>query len=169
MLQLFGCRHHLFRLQRLEQQNADSEAAKKQRRNTISELAISEFERQELMRLFEDAEGEHGMKKYDHLLRNLPTFISKMISGYSLKCFWFEVVECVRKALLVAVPAVFEAGTHEQLFLGLLTCFATFALYALYQPCAQATGSNGTRPSPPLRPDRCSCLPHPSMRPTLPF
>ena len=142
MLQLYGNRHHLDRLRRFEIEKEDIEAEKKARRNTVSELTISEFERAELMRLLEEAEVERVEKKAVHIDRNLPTAVKKLTTGYSRQCFWFEVFECIRKIALVGIPVVFEPGTVEQRTLGLIICFITSALIALLQPYQEPNNNN---------------------------
>ena len=81
MLQLFMNRQHLERLKRFQIEKEDIEAEKKARRNTISELTISEFERSELMRLLEEAEVERIDKKEIHLQHTLPTSVKKLTNG----------------------------------------------------------------------------------------
>ena len=48
---------------------------------------------------------------------------------------WFELAECLRKVLLVGIPACFpNRGGYAQLVWGLLVCFFTFAAYSKYAP-----------------------------------
>ena len=68
------------------------------------------------------------------LMNQLPDFVRKLISGYKLKCFWFEIFECVRKLALVCAPIAFEAGSENQLIFGICICFGTFGVYMLLSP-----------------------------------
>lgn len=135
-LQLWQQRHHLERLRRFQIEKEDIENEKKARRNTISELTITEFERSELMRLLEEAEVERINKKYIHIDRTLPTAVKKLTSGLSYQTYWFEVFECVRKIMLVGIPVIFPPGTLEQRTLGLIICFFTACLIAGIEPYA---------------------------------
>ena len=68
-------------------------------------------------------------------LRKLPDYISKLIAGYDLRVFWFEIFECLRKLALVCVPVFFHpAGSAQQLIFGLIVCFLTFGAYMLVSP-----------------------------------
>ena len=68
------------------------------------------------------------------LMSQLPDFVTKLISGYRLKCFWFEIFECVRKLALVCMPVWFPAGSGAQLIFGIIVCFGTFGVYMLLNP-----------------------------------
>ena len=68
------------------------------------------------------------------LMDQLPDFVTKLISGYRLKCFWFEIFECVRKLALVCMPVFFPIGSDAQLVYGLCVCFLTFGVYMLLNP-----------------------------------
>ena len=131
---LFINRHHLGRLRRFQIEQEDIAREKAARRNTISELTITEFERQELMRLLEEAEVERVEKKQEHLERTLPTAVKKLTNGYTWKCYWFEIFECVRKVALIGIPVVFPAGGIEQRTWGLIVCFLASIIIAQLQP-----------------------------------
>ena len=98
-------------------------------RNPKSSKAVQEMITKEytmsLARL--DAEEEA-------LMDQLPDFVTKLISGYRLKCFWFEIFECARKLALVCMPVWFPAGSDEQLIFGIIVCFGTFGVYMLLNP-----------------------------------
>ena len=130
MLMLFKDRHHLERLKRFLIEQEDIEAEKKARRSTISELTITEFERTELMRLLEEAEVERVEKKREHLERTLPTAIKKLTNGYTWRCYWFEVFECVRKIALIGIPVNFPPGSVEQRTCGLIMSFISAGILA---------------------------------------
>ena len=133
-LQLFINRHDLDRLQRFQIEQEDIVAEKKARRNTVSELTISEFERAELMRLLEEAEIERVEKKQESLNRSLPTAVKKLTNGYTWRCYWFEIFECVRKIAIIGGPIIFDPGTVEQRTMGMVICFCTAVLLAWFHP-----------------------------------
>jgi len=65
----------------------------------------------------------------------LPGYMLKLTDGYEYRTYSFELVETIRKVLLVGVPSTFpERGGTAQLFWGLLVCFVTFGAYMMYAP-----------------------------------
>jgi len=65
----------------------------------------------------------------------LPGYMLKLTGGYEYRTYAFELLETIRKVLLVGVPSTFpERGGTAQLFWGLLVCFATFGAYMMYAP-----------------------------------
>jgi hypothetical protein len=71
------------------------------------------------------------------LQADLPDYVQRMIAGYSMHHFWFEIFECIRKLALVCIPVFFEpAGSMPQLIFGLLVCFITFGEYMMSTPFA---------------------------------
>ena len=57
----------------------------------------------------------------------LPGYLISLVGGYEYRTYWFELLETIRKVLMVGVPATFPGrGGTEQLFWGLLVCFLTF-------------------------------------------
>jgi len=65
----------------------------------------------------------------------LPGYMLKLTDGYEYRTYSFELLETIRKVLLVGVPATFpERGGTAQLFWGLLVCFVTFGAYMMYAP-----------------------------------
>ena len=66
----------------------------------------------------------------------LPEHVRKLIEGYDLRCYWFELFECARKILLVGMPVFFEMGSVAQLTYGLLVCFVSFGAFTLLKPYA---------------------------------
>ena len=65
----------------------------------------------------------------------LPGYMRKLTGGYEYRTYWFEIFECLRKVLLVGVPATFsDRGGDIQLVWGLLVCFITFGGYMLLAP-----------------------------------
>jgi len=74
----------------------------------------------------------------DKLLKSLPTYVSKLLSGYDHRTYYFEIAECVRKQAMVSMPVFFEpAGSPAQLITGLLVCFITSAGYSMLEPYAK--------------------------------
>ena len=73
--------------------------------------------------------------RYEDII--LPETVVKLIQGYELRVYWFEIVECVRKLALVCMPVFFEMGSPSQLTFGLLTCFISFGLFMYLQPFAE--------------------------------
>ena len=64
--------------------------------------------------------------------------MSKLLSGYDHRTYYFEIVECVRKQAMVSMPVFFEpAGSPAQLITGLLICFITSAGYSMLEPYAK--------------------------------
>jgi hypothetical protein len=69
------------------------------------------------------------------LLDSLPDYVQRMIAGYSMHHFWFEIFECGRKLALVCFPVFFQpAGSVAQLIFGLMVCFITFGEYMMVMP-----------------------------------
>ena len=73
-------------------------------------------------------------RKIERLVDRLDPITAKLITGYELRCFWFEVFECVRKIVLIGVPILFEEGSTEQLFAAVVICFMTFGVYCALDP-----------------------------------
>ena len=74
------------------------------------------------------AEQEKGMAA-------LPEHVQKLIHGYELRCYHFEIFESFRKLALVGVPVFFEpAGGVAQLTFALIVCFVTFGMYTALSP-----------------------------------
>lgn len=66
--------------------------------------------------------------------RELPPVLQKLTAGYEMRCYWFELFECLRKILLVGLPVLLPAGSSAQLMFGLLVCFISMAVYSTYAP-----------------------------------
>ena len=60
----------------------------------------------------------------------MPSYVRKLLSGYAYRTFYFEIIDCVRKLLIVCMPVFFPAGSPGQLIFGLLICFLTFGAYS---------------------------------------
>lgn len=71
------------------------------------------------------------------LRERLPGYIQSLSgNGYSLRVFYFEIVESLRKLTIVCVPVFFEPGSVTQLLFGLMICFLTFGAYTMLHPYA---------------------------------
>ena len=91
--------------------------------------------------------------------KQLPGFISKLVKGYELRMWWFEVshssnhnaphipissegschlpqiFECIRKLAVACVPVFFQpSGSDSQLIYGLMICFVCFGAYVHFDP-----------------------------------
>jgi len=100
-----------------------------------------QIERQKQLSLSEmAAESENTMdvEARKRALQVLPLYFKKIIGPYELRVYWFEVVECIRKVLLVGLPVFFRPGTPEQLVLGLIICFISFGAYMQLSPFAKS-------------------------------
>jgi hypothetical protein len=49
---------------------------------------------------------------------------------WQMRTYWFELFECMRKVLLVALPICLDPSSSAQLPCGLIICFVTFGMYA---------------------------------------
>jgi len=76
------------------------------------------------------------LKKREEALRaGLPDYVQKLILGYELRTYYFEIIECFRKLAIVCLPVFFRpSGSVGQLIFGLLVCFLTFGAHMLYSP-----------------------------------
>jgi hypothetical protein len=65
----------------------------------------------------------------------LPGYIKKLLKGYELRVWWFEIFECLRKLAVACVPVFFvPSGSISQLIFGLMVCFVTFGMFIHYDP-----------------------------------
>jgi hypothetical protein len=65
----------------------------------------------------------------------LPDYVQKLILGYELRTYYFEVIESLRKLAIVCLPVFFRpSGSISQLTFGLMVCFLSFGVHALYNP-----------------------------------
>ena len=101
----FRNRHDLRELKRIEStQEANYKRAML--------LAAGKESADEKARLETKAMEQHEMaaERYDKLREKLPTILRKLTAGYELRTYWFEILECIRKILLVGVPVFCPAG-----------------------------------------------------------
>jgi len=126
---MFRSRHELREMRLLELTlEADYE-----RNKLLAEDADTREQKVELMSKAEEAH-DTALEEYEALREKLPTALRKLTAGYELRCFGFEIFECVRKVALVGLPVCFTAGSPGQLVLGLLTCFMSYGVYMALAP-----------------------------------
>ncbi len=51
-----------------------------------------------------------------------------------MECCWFEVFQCLRKAAIIGVPALFKLGSTTQMGFGLMVCFVATATVTGLKP-----------------------------------
>ena len=60
----------------------------------------------------------------------LPDMVQKLIEGYELRVYYFEILEALRKLAIVCAPVFFQpSGSVSQLTFGLIICFLTFGTF----------------------------------------
>ena len=64
----------------------------------------------------------------------VPAYIRSLTDPYRIKYAWWEMVECIRKALLCGLFMFLGAGSVSQLVLGLLVCVVFLLLYNNVEP-----------------------------------
>ena len=78
---------------------------------------------------------QHLKEKEEQKRAMLPDYVQKLVLGYELRTFWFEIIESVRKLAIVCLPVFFQpSGSVSQLIFGLLVCFFTFSAFASVAP-----------------------------------
>eukprot|EP00966_Prymnesium_polylepis_P269554 6227006-Prymnesium_polylepis.8 len=94
---MFRSRHELREMRLLELTlEADYE-----RNKLLAEDADTREQKVELMSKAEEAH-DTALEEYEALREKLPTALRKLTAGYELRCFGFEIFECVRKVALGA-------------------------------------------------------------------
>ena len=64
----------------------------------------------------------------------LPPFVKKLTQPYEMRCFYYQVIECLRQGLTVGLPAFFETGSPMQLTVGLVVCLFFLCLQVRLSP-----------------------------------
>ena len=73
------------------------------------------------------------------VFKRLPRYMVKLVGDFRGRYYYFEILECARKLLLVCIPVFFDPqGSVGQLMFGLLVCFVTFGVYSFMQPYKDA-------------------------------
>ena len=80
------------------------------------------------------AAEEAAAAEATQLRSELTGVLRKVTEGYKMRCYWFEIFECVRKLLLVGVPVFLPPGSNGQLLTGLVVSFLTTGVYAKFEP-----------------------------------
>jgi len=128
----------LMRLERslavLAQQEADAA-----RTATNSNEAIDQRRQSFMLAAPELARARAEYAKLEPLFeaqRNaLPDYVRKLVGGFEFRVFWFELMECLRKLMLIGAPVFFDPpGSVQQLLYGLVACFIIACAYAQWQP-----------------------------------
>eukprot|EP00966_Prymnesium_polylepis_P079731 1847669-Prymnesium_polylepis.1 len=128
----------LMRLERslavLEQQEADAA-----RTETESNEAIDQRKQSFMLAAPELVRAQAEYAKLEPLFeaqRNaLPDYLRKLVGGFDFRVFWFELMECLRKLMLIGAPVFFDPpGSVQQLLYGLVACFIIACAYAQWQP-----------------------------------
>ena len=70
------------------------------------------------------------------IVAELPGYIRTLAgNGYTKRAFYFEIVECARKLLIVCVPVFFQpSGSTHQLLFALLVTFLISCSYSTFLP-----------------------------------
>ena len=106
-------------------------------------LAAGGFEAGRLSRIsFGEASDAGASTQMDRLeieeesrRAELPNYVQKLILGYELRVYYFELFECFRKLAIVCLPVFIPpSGSVPQLIFGLVVCFLTFGAHMLYNP-----------------------------------
>jgi len=66
--------------------------------------------------------------------KHLDATVRKLLFGYEMRCYWFELFECARKLLLIGLPVFLYEYPTIQVTFALFLCFASFGLYCQYRP-----------------------------------
>ena len=83
-----------------------------------------------------EAQAATKLKAEEETLRAaLPDYVQKLILGYELRTYYFEIIESFRKLAIVCLPVFFRpSGSVTQLIFGLMVCFLSFGTHMLYNP-----------------------------------
>jgi len=101
-------------------------------RNTVSVAFITSPELLDSEVRKEDTSDWHEAES-ERLRKKLPTFVALLTESYEMRCAKFEVFECIRKVLIVGIPALFTPS-NEQFMYGLLISFMNFGVYLYWTP-----------------------------------
>ena len=89
---------------------------------------------------FEAGSKTMGLKKAieerDRLVRSDPDLasLSFLFSAYEPRCWWFEIVETLRRLVLTGGLLFFNPGTSGQIVASLFMCLGAMRIYAGYKP-----------------------------------
>jgi len=104
--------------------------------NRFQIQTVDRLERNFLARCKVEHGGVEMTEEAEQYIRNknFQGSILRLTNGYEMRCYWFEVFECVRKLLLIGMPIAVDHGSAAQLILGLFICFLSYGMYASYEP-----------------------------------
>eukprot|EP00966_Prymnesium_polylepis_P238549 5516724-Prymnesium_polylepis.2 len=118
----------------LSQQEADAARTDTDSNEAIDQLRQSfAIAAPELVR----AQAEYAKLEplFEQQRNALPDYLRKLVGGFEFRKFWFELMECLRKLMLIGAPVFFDPpGSVQQLLDGLVACFIIACAYALWQP-----------------------------------
>lgn len=84
-------------------------------------------------------EGEDLEHVHEQAQKYLPEYMRVLVEPYHLSTYWYEVVECVRKFVLVGLPVVyFEHGHVDQLYMGQCIALLLLGGFLVLRPCHDA-------------------------------
>jgi len=69
-----------------------------------------------------------------HEEAKLPPYLQRLVGGYELRAYWFEIFECARKVALVGLSVFFEPASVAQFVYLALICFLSFGIYVAIAP-----------------------------------
>jgi hypothetical protein len=78
-------------------------------------------------------------KLFERKREETPDYVRKLVGGFEYRIYWYELIECARKLLLVGAPVFFDPPGSMQIIYGLLVCFLTFGANAWFQPYSDPT------------------------------
>jgi hypothetical protein len=90
---------------------------------------------------YEEENASIDAKLHKEAEERLPHFMLRLIEPYRLTAYWFEIFECLRKVLIVGLPAFFYRGSVEQVLLGQFATVATMSMFLVVRPL-QFEGDN---------------------------
>ena len=117
-------------------QKEESQSMKWGQKRLVRSVHMSE---KQVRSAYFKAKVDHMREHEEQVRAGLPDHVQKLIDGYDMDCYWFEIFQCVRKLALVGVPVFFDVGSVSQSTYGLLISFLSFGMYTAYHPYTQAS------------------------------
>ena len=74
------------------------------------------------------------LQQVEDTKKDIPPYVLQLTAGYEMRTYWFEILETLRKLLLIGMPVFFESGSFGQLVFGLCTSFISSMLYTNLSP-----------------------------------
>jgi len=89
----------------------------------------------EMLSLAEQVQIEKLQQEELRLSKKLPDYVQKLILGYEMRTYYFELIECGRKLSIVCLPVLIQpSGSISQLMFGLCMCFLAFGTHMFFGP-----------------------------------